>query len=39
MVLTTADPTVAEQVAASGIDGCIAVNLDELTARRGVRIA
>jgi hypothetical protein len=39
VLLTTADPTVAEQVAASGIDGCVAVNLDELTARRGVRIA
>ena len=39
VLLTTADPAVAEQVAASGIDGCMAINLDELTTRRGVRIA
>jgi hypothetical protein len=39
VLLTTADPAVAEQVAASGVEGCTAVNLDELTARRGVRIA
>ena len=39
VLLTTADPSVAEQVAASGLDGCVAVNLDELTTRRGVRIA
>jgi hypothetical protein len=30
---------VAEQVASSGVDGCTAVDLDEVTTRRGVRIA
>ncbi|HEY0409335.1 MAG TPA: hypothetical protein VGE42_03615, partial [Candidatus Dormibacteraeota bacterium] len=39
VLITTADPAVAEQVASSGIDGCAAVNLDEVTVRRGVRIA
>ncbi|HEX6492115.1 MAG TPA: hypothetical protein VF112_01320, partial [Candidatus Dormibacteraeota bacterium] len=39
VLLTTADPAVAEQVAASGIEGCVAINLDDLTTRRGVRIA
>ncbi|MEA2618888.1 MAG: hypothetical protein QOE72_4671 [Chloroflexota bacterium] len=39
VLLTTADPAVAEQVASSGVDGCTAVDLDEVTTRRGVRIA